>query len=79
MSGRPPGQRWIMIPCCEVERIREHYASGAYTQQQLAGLWGCTSQNIHAITSGKSRKNCGGPITHSRPGQKPWPRTESES
>lgn len=68
MRGKP-GSRRTLIPCCEVVRIREHYATGTYSQSQLATLWGTTAQNIHFITSGKSRKSCGGPITHGRPGR----------
>jgi hypothetical protein len=60
-----PGR--IEISDADVVRMREDYDSGFYSTRELAPIYNTTQANVHAIVTGKSRKNCGGPTTAPEP------------
>jgi HNH endonuclease len=47
----------------DVVRMREMFASGNYTQGQLAKIFGIAQAKVSAIVSGSGWKTAGGPIT----------------
>jgi hypothetical protein len=51
-----------MIPDDQVRLVREKYATGEYSNRDLAKMFGISISAVIQYTSGKSRRNAGGPL-----------------
>lgn len=54
--NRPRGHWRVKLTDAQVQEVKERYASGGVTQQQLAKDYGVSQYTISRVVNGKSRE-----------------------
>lgn len=54
---------WSWMDHDQVRRLRRMYASGQFSQRQIAAMFGVAQPTVSAIARGKLYKEAGGPRT----------------